>query len=185
MASDDQNRYRLTLLKKLSQSASPAKIKEAIADFETLADLHGQLSGTLSALDLGAAGIRYFAGSVQRSRLFQLRQRADNDRRIHAATFVAHQLYRTHDNLLLACVLVDRLSDGLSLVYSFFDPQYDKRSLGNYMILDHIERCRQENLPYLYLGYWVENSPKMDYKSKYHPCEVLGRHGWSRLKEPS
>ena len=98
--SDDQNRYRLTLLKKLSQSARPTKIKEAIADFETLADLHDQLSNPLSALDLGAAGIRYFAGSVQRSRLFQLKQRADNDRRIHATAFVAHQFYRTQDNLI-------------------------------------------------------------------------------------
>ena len=97
---DDQNRYRLTLLKKLSQSARPTKIKEAIADHETLADLHDQLAGPLSALDLGAAGIQYFAGNVLRSRLIQLQQRADNDRRIHAAAFVAHQFYRTHDNLI-------------------------------------------------------------------------------------
>ena len=97
---DDQNRYRLTLLKKLSQSTRPLRIKEAIADFETLADLHGQLSDPLSALDLGAAGIRYFAGSVQRSRLFQIKQRTDNDRRIHATAFVAHQFYRTQDNLI-------------------------------------------------------------------------------------
>ena len=99
-APDDQNRYRPTLLKKLSQSARPLRIKEAIADFETLADLHGQLSDPLSALDLGASGIRYFAGSVQRSRLFQLRQRTDNDRRIHATAFVAHRFYRTQDNLI-------------------------------------------------------------------------------------
>lgn len=98
--SDSRNRYRVTLLKKLSQSAKPAQIKEAIADYETLADLHDRLVDPLSALDLGAAGIQYFAGSVQRSRLFQLRQRADNDRRIHAAAFVAHQFYRTHDNLI-------------------------------------------------------------------------------------
>lgn len=97
---DDQNRYRLTLLKKLSQSARPTKIKEAIADFETLSDLHDQLSSPLSVLDFGAAGIRYFAGSVQRSRLFQLKQRTDNDRRIHATAFVAHQFYRTQDNLI-------------------------------------------------------------------------------------
>ena len=97
---DDQNRYRLTLLKKLSQSARPTKIKEAIADHETLADLHDQLAGPLSALDLGAADIQYFAGSVLRPRLIQLQQRADNDRRIHAAAFVAHQFYRTHDSLI-------------------------------------------------------------------------------------
>ena len=97
---DDQNRYRLTLLKKLSQSARPTKIKEAITDYETLADLYGQLAGPLSAIKLGAAGIQYFAGSVQRSRLIQLQQRTDNDRRIHTAAFIAHQFYRTHDNLI-------------------------------------------------------------------------------------
>ena len=80
---DDQNRYRLTLLKKLSQSARPTKIKEAITDYETLADLYGQLAGPQSAIELGAVGIQYFAGSVQRSRLIQLQQRTDNDRRIH------------------------------------------------------------------------------------------------------
>ena len=80
---DDQNRYRLTLLKNLSQSARPTKIKEAITDYETLADLYGQLAGPLSVIELGAAGIQYFAGSVQRSRLIQLQQRTDNDRRIH------------------------------------------------------------------------------------------------------
>ena len=69
--SDEQNRYRLTLLKKLSQSTKPTKIKEAIADYETLVELYDQFEGSL-ALDPGAAGIRYFAGSVLRSRLFQL-----------------------------------------------------------------------------------------------------------------
>lgn len=97
---DDQNRYRLTLLRKLSQSTKPTRIKEAVADYETLAELHDQLEGSLAALDLGVAGIRYFAGSVLRSRLFQLQQRGDNDRRIHAAAFVAHQFYRTQDNLI-------------------------------------------------------------------------------------
>ncbi|XAT59615.1 Tn3 family transposase [Rhodobacteraceae bacterium Araon29] len=100
MTSDDQNRYRLTLLKKLSQSARPMKIKDAIIDYEALADLYCQLSGPLSALDLGASGIRYFAGSVLRSEIFQIQRRATSDRHIHAAAFVAHQFYRTQDNLI-------------------------------------------------------------------------------------
>ncbi len=99
-APDEQNRYRLTLLKKLSQSTKPTRIKEAIADFETLSALHVQLEGILSALDLGVAGIRYYAGSILKSRMFQLQQRSEADRYVHAAAFVAHQFFRSQDNLV-------------------------------------------------------------------------------------
>lgn len=99
-APEDRNRYRLTLLKKLSQSTKPTRIKEGIADFETLAALHDQLGGILSVLDLGVAGIRYYAGSVLKSRMFQLQQRSEADRYIHAAAFVAHQFFRMQDNLV-------------------------------------------------------------------------------------
>ena len=97
---EDQNRYRLTLLKKLSQSTRPTKIKEAIADFKTLATLHGQLLDVLTALDLGVAGVRYYAGSVLRSEMFQIQRRGASDRYIHAAAFVGHQFYRSQDNLI-------------------------------------------------------------------------------------
>ena len=97
---DEQNRYRLTLLKKLSQSTKPTRIKEAIVDFETLAALHGEFEGILSVLDLGVAGIRYYAGSVLRSEIFQIHRREVNDRYIHAAAFVAHQFFRSQDNLV-------------------------------------------------------------------------------------
>ncbi|TQM90460.1 Tn3 family transposase [Roseinatronobacter monicus] len=99
-APDDQNRYRLTLLKKLSQSTSPSRIKEAVADFEVLSELHDRLDAVLSILDLGTAGIRYFAGSVLRSEIFQMQRRERNDRHIHAAAFVAHQFYRCQDNII-------------------------------------------------------------------------------------
>ena len=89
--------------------------------------------------------------------------------------------YRNNDNVLIACVLIDRLIDGLSMVYSFFDPEEGKRSLGNLMILDHIERCQQLDLAYLYLGYWVEGSPKMDYKARFKPCEILEPEGWKKM----
>lgn len=98
-APDDQNRYRLTLLKKLSQSMKPTRIKESIADFETLAELHDQLENILSTLNLGLAGIRYYAGSVLKSEVFQIQRRQANDRYIHATAFVAHQFYRLQDNL--------------------------------------------------------------------------------------
>ena len=97
---DEHNPYRLTLLKKLSQSTKPSKIKESIGDFETLSELYQQLNNVLSILGLSHTGIRYFAGSVIRSRVFHLKRRNDNDRYIHAAAFIAHQYYRTQDNLV-------------------------------------------------------------------------------------
>ena len=90
--------------------------------------------------------------------------------------------YRDSDEKLIACVLIDRLSDGLSMVYSFFDPSLSSRSLGKFMILDHIDRCQKDHMQYLYLGYWVPGSPKMDYKSRFRPCEVLGVNGWTELE---
>ncbi|WP_029056829.1 arginyltransferase [Stappia stellulata] len=82
------------------------------------------------------------------------------------------------DGPLLAVALTDMLSDGLSMVYSFFDPDRRSRSLGTHLILDHIERARALGLPYVYLGYWVRGSPKMDYKSRFQPQELLGPEGW-------
>lgn len=99
-APEDQNRYRLTLLKKPSQSTKPTKIKEAISDFEVLSELHDQLRDILSKLNLGVAGIRYFSGSVLRSEIFQIQRRDQNDRYTHATVFVAHQFYRCQDNMI-------------------------------------------------------------------------------------
>jgi leucyl-tRNA---protein transferase len=86
---------------------------------------------------------------------------------------------------LIATCLVDRLSDGLSLVYSFYAPEMADRSLGTFMILDHIERARKAGLPYLYLGYWVNGSRKMDYKSRFTPQERLLASGWTRFENQS
>ncbi|MDD9842122.1 MAG: arginyl-transferase family protein [Alphaproteobacteria bacterium] len=79
---------------------------------------------------------------------------------------------------LVATALVDKLSDGLSMVYSFFDPSLAERSLGSFMILDQIERARKENLPYLYLGYWVADCQNMAYKQRFQPLEKLTDKGW-------
>jgi arginine-tRNA-protein transferase len=84
---------------------------------------------------------------------------------------------------LLAVALTDVLSDGLSMVYSYYDPDQSTRSLGTYIILDHIARAKAMNLPYVYLGYWVEGSPKMDYKRRFLPQERLGHEGWTRVDE--
>jgi arginine-tRNA-protein transferase len=79
---------------------------------------------------------------------------------------------------LMACALTDVLSDGLSMVYSFFHPGEIARSLGTQMILDHIAAARARGLPYVYLGYWVKESSKMAYKSRFQPLEALGPDGW-------
>jgi arginine-tRNA-protein transferase len=83
---------------------------------------------------------------------------------------------------LIAACLTDRLADGLSLVYSFYDPAEAKRSLGAYVILDHIEKARRMGLPHVYLGYWVDGSRKMAYKGAYLPQERLGLNGWTRVE---
>jgi len=83
---------------------------------------------------------------------------------------------------LVGACLTDRQGDGLSMIYSFYDPDNEVRSgLGNYIILDHIRRAAEEGLPYVYLGYWVEGSARMQYKIRYRPLERLGPRGWRRL----
>jgi arginine-tRNA-protein transferase len=84
---------------------------------------------------------------------------------------------------LIAVALSDVLSDGLSMVYSFYDPELDARSLGTFMILDHIARARSLGLPYVYLGYWVEGSRKMEYKRRFLPQERLLPEKWTRFEE--
>ncbi|MEM1103772.1 MAG: arginyltransferase [Pseudomonadota bacterium] len=93
--------------------------------------------------------------------------------------------YRDFNGALAACALTDRLADGLSMVYSFFSPRAARRSLGAYMILDHIALCNEERRDFVYLGYWVENSPKMAYKTRFRPLERLTRRGWEPLNAPT
>ena len=92
--------YRLTLLKKLSQSARPAKIKERVVDLVLIGELYGQFQSTLRALDLNRDGIRYYANSVLKSEIFQITRRRDEDRYLHLLAFIAHQYYRLQDNLV-------------------------------------------------------------------------------------
>lgn len=82
---------------------------------------------------------------------------------------------------LIAVALTDKMADGLSMVYSYFNPEFADRSLGTFMILDHIARARAAGLPHVYLGYWVNGSRKMDYKVRFLPQEHLGPKGWERF----
>ena len=90
--------------------------------------------------------------------------------------------YRRGDGELLAVALTDVLGDGLSMVYSFFEPDQAARSLGTFMVLDHIVRAQRMGLAYVYLGYWVRGSGKMDYKSRFRPQERLMADGWARVE---
>ena len=81
---------------------------------------------------------------------------------------------------LIGVALCDKLTDGVSMVYSFYEPHERARSLGTFMILDHIEQAKRLGLPYLYLGYWVQGSRKMSYKARFGPQERLGPGGWVR-----
>ena len=85
------------------------------------------------------------------------------------------------DGVLRAACLIDILPDGLSAVYSFFDPDLHRRSPGSYMVLWLIEEARRRGLAYVYLGFWIADSPKMAYKTRFRPLEGFGKDGWSTL----
>ena len=85
---------------------------------------------------------------------------------------------------LVGVCLTDVLADGVSMVYSFFTPDRPNDSLGNYIILDHIEIARAAKLPYVYLGYWVPGSQKMGYKAKFSGLEVYMGGAWQKMRDP-
>ena len=87
-----------------------------------------------------------------------------------------------HAGRLVGACLTDQQGDGLSMIYSFFAADNDDRpGLGNFIIMDHILRAASANLPYVYLGYWIQGSSRMDYKIKFRPIERLGPDGWHRF----
>ncbi len=86
--------------------------------------------------------------------------------------------------ILRAVCLTDVLDDGLSLVYSFYDPDVPQQSLGTHIILDHVEIAREAALPYVYLGYWVPGSPKMGYKAQYSALEIFKGNAWQPVADP-
>jgi arginyl-tRNA--protein-N-Asp/Glu arginylyltransferase len=91
----------------------------------------------------------------------------------------------TEDDALIAVSLTDVLGDGVSMVYSFFSPDYERNSLGTYLILDHIRIAQEAELPYVYLGYWVPGSQKMGYKANFSGLEVFVGGNWQKVPDPS
>ena len=93
--------------------------------------------------------------------------------------------FRGSDGMLKAAILVDRMSDGLSAVYSFYDPVLSELSLGTYMILWLVEEAERQGLPYVYLGYWIAESNKMAYKARFQPLEAYSTDGWLPFALPA
>ena len=91
--------------------------------------------------------------------------------------------FRDLTGALMAASLVDRLDDGLSAVYSFYDPRPQRQSLGTWSILWLVEECRRQGLPYVYLGYWIAESPKMAYKGRFPALEHLAGGVWTPAED--
>jgi arginine-tRNA-protein transferase len=139
---------------------------------------------------------RELAFDLEHYRLYLRYQRArhpgggmDQDSREQYQHFLLHSnvstdLYEFHSQVGLEMVsLVDKLADGLSSVYTFFNPSHEGDGLGTFGVLWQIERCVELHLPYLYLGYWIADSAKMAYKAKFRPLEALVRGVWRELPQ--
>jgi leucyl-tRNA---protein transferase len=103
-------------------------------------------------------------------------------------TFVIEYREPTTDGTpgrLVGACLTDQQGDGLSMIYSFFDPEHpDRDGLGTFIIADHIQRAAKAGLPFVYLGYWVAGSARMQYKTRFRPIERLTSSGWQRFDPP-
>ena len=102
---------------------------------------------------------------------------------VDSEIFEYWELKKDEKKQLIAVCLTDKNKDGLSMVYSFYDPKYNSQSLGKFMILDHINLTKSSNLDYLYLGYWIKDNLKMGYKSNYFPAEVFYKNQWKEINE--
>ncbi|MCL4158438.1 UNVERIFIED_CONTAM: hypothetical protein GTU68_064796 [Idotea baltica] len=94
-----------------------------------------------------------------------------------SSNFVRYAEFHDQDRLVMVAVM-DQLADALSAIYTFFDPKYESLGLGNYAVLWQLQHAKTRGIPYLYLGYWIEDCGKMNYKSKYKPNQMLIDGSW-------
>ncbi len=146
------------------EATSPWATEEQYALFRTYLDSR-HADGGMADMD-----IFEFAAMIEetpiRSRVIEYSSRNGMDKTLHAVC------------------LTDVLDDGLSMVYSFYDPERAAASLGTYVILDHIEIAREAGLPYVYLGYWVPGSTKMEYKSRFSGLQIYTGGAWQDIGDP-
>lgn len=88
---------------------------------------------------------------------------------------------RDSESTLIGCCVVDIFYDGLSAIYSYFDPEQPRRSLGRFIVLALVSQGQRRSLPFTYLGYWIKDSSKMNYKANYQPLEVFDGESWRKL----
>lgn len=99
------------------------------------------------------------------------------------SNFKSKKMKFFHNDKLLMISIIDYLNDGISAVYTFYDQNYFKKSLGTYSILWLVEKCKNEKLPYLYLGYWIKENVKMSYKTNFKPFELFEDKKWKIFNE--
>ncbi len=101
------------------------------------------------------------------------------------STVPSHLVEFRENGVLRMVSIIDELDQGLSSVYTFYDPALPKASFGTYNVLWQIEACRRQNLPWLYLGYWIQHSDKMAYKIQFQPLQGLVGQHWISLPPPA
>jgi len=154
----------------LSRNADLVRMPvEAAATREQYRLLKRYLSGRHEGGGMSEMGFREFANMV-------------NDSPVQSLMF-EYRAGDAADAPLVAVSITDVLRDGFSMVYTFFAPEEERRSLGSYLILDHIGHAADLGLPHVYLGYWVKGSPKMDYKRNFGPMDVLDGDEWRPLSD--
>ena len=164
-----KNLRRVQLLNSdlIGRTKKPFSTKEQYAVFRSYVDNRHSNSG------MSEMGIIDFANIIEETsvdtRIIEYRQNLSNSSNPQGQT-----------KPLVGVALTDILEDGISMVYSFYDIKYSSRSLGTYMILDQISRVKRAKLPHLYLGYWVKDSSKMNYKARFQPQEHFKNNGWQR-----
>ena len=145
------------------------------------ADLTAQIRPAIATAEQYALFSRYQVG---RHRDGEMARMDFEDYRtmieVGAASSHVVEFRDAHGNLMAGC-LVDRMASGFSAVYSFYEPETPKRSLGSHVVLALIDTARAEGLPHVYLGYWIGESDKMAYKVRFQPLEALTREGWRAL----